>query len=212
MELEGIRRDYLKKGLRRTDLDTSPFVQFKTWMKQAMDEDFTADPTAMCLATVNDKGQPSQRIVLLKHFDASGFIFYTNLASKKANEIAENPQVCLHFGWLPMERQVIIYGRAEKLSIAQAGKYFLSRPKSSQLAAWTSFQSQKVSSRKVMMQAFDQMKTRFKQGEIPLPSFWGGYVVVPTAIEFWQGGGDRLHDRFMYSLDNGQWRIDRLQP
>lgn len=213
MELEDIRRDYLQNGLRRADLNSNPIKQFDVWMNQAIETKFTSDPTAMCLATVDTSGQPSQRTVLLKYFDAKGFVFYTNLASKKAQDIADNSKVCLHFGWLPMERQVIIYGKAEKLTVAQAGKYFLSRPKSSQLAAWTSHQSKKVTSRKLMMQAFEQMKAKFQHGEIPLPSFWGGYVVVPTAIEFWQGGGDRLHDRFMYRLnEGGQWDIDRLQP
>jgi len=216
MKLEDIRRDYLKnrqKGLHRKDLKDNPFDQFSDWLNEAIAAEITSDPTAMCLSTVNEQGAPSQRIVLLKHFDSSGFVFYTNLGSRKSKEIETNPRVCLHFGWLPMERQVIIYGQAEKLSLAQVTQYFLSRPKSSQLAAWTSHQSQPISSRKLLMQTFEQMKHRFSQGEIPLPSFWGGYRVVPTAIEFWQGGGDRLHDRFMYQVDDqNQWSIERLQP
>jgi len=216
MKLEDIRRDYLKNrksGLHREDMASSPFEQFSVWMEEAISAEFTADPTAMCLSTVNEHGAPSQRVVLLKHFDPDGFVFYTNLGSRKAKEIEANANVCLHFGWLPMERQVIIYGKAVKLSIAQATQYFMSRPKSSQLAAWTSHQSQPISSRKLLMQSFEQIKHRFSQGEVPLPSFWGGYRVVPTAIEFWQGGGDRLHDRFMYQYDDQQqWSIERLQP
>lgn len=214
IKLEDIRREYLKNGLRRTDLSDSPFDQFSAWMDQAIEAEFTTDPTAMCLSTVNSTGQPSQRVVLLKHADTKGFVFYTNLGSRKAKEIELNPLVCLHFGWLPIERQVIIYGKAEKLSISEATQYFLSRPRSSQLAAWTSHQSSAITGRKLLMQSFEQMKAKFGQGEIPLPSFWGGYRVVPTAIEFWQGGGDRLHDRFMYELNSEtkKWDIQRLQP
>ena len=213
MDLSDIRREYLQNGLRRENLQANPIDQFELWFKQSVAAKINSDPTAMCVATVGADGRPSQRIVLLKHFDQRGFVFYTNLGSRKAREIAGNPNVCLHFGWVPLERQVIIYGQAKQLSIAEATAYFLSRPRDSRIAAWTSHQSQKISGRKMLEQAFAQMKARFAEGEVPLPSFWGGYRVEVSEIEFWQGGGNRLHDRFMYSKDDaGNWQIDRLQP
>lgn len=213
MDLADIRRQYLKDGLDESQLNENPFSQFQTWFQQAMDANFASDPTAMCVSTVSETGQPSQRIVLLKNFDEKGFVFYTNLASRKAREIEGNNQVCLHFAWLPLERQVIVYGKAEKLSIAESTRYFLSRPKESQLAAWTSHQSKIIESRKALDMAFAQIKNKFSKGEIPLPSFWGGYRIVPQQIEFWQGGDNRLHDRFMYSRDEeGGWGAERLQP
>ncbi|MDX1473569.1 MAG: pyridoxamine 5'-phosphate oxidase [Reinekea sp.] len=212
MKLEDIRREYTLQGLDREQLNADPIVQFEQWLQPAMDANLNADPTAMSLATVNAEGQPSQRIVLLKQYDPKGFVFYTNLQSQKAQDIAHNPKVSLHFAWTPLERQIIVYGEAEKLSVAEATRYFLSRPRNSQIAAWTSHQSQKIGSRKLLEQAFEQMKSKFKEGDIPLPSFWGGYRVKPTKIEFWQGRGSRLHDRFMYTLTDGAWQLDRLQP
>ncbi|EAR09867.1 pyridoxamine 5'-phosphate oxidase [Reinekea blandensis] len=212
MKLEDIRREYTQQGLDRDQLDANPFRQFDLWLQQAIDANMTADPTAMSLATVDADGQPSQRVVLLKHADEQGFVFYTNLESRKARDIAGNDRVCLHFPWTPLERQVVIYGRAEKLSVAEATRYFISRPRNSQIAAWTSHQSRSIGSRKLLEQAFEQMKHKFRDGDIPLPSFWGGYRVVPFKMEFWQGRGSRLHDRFMYSRDNDQWSLDRLQP
>ncbi|AZZ93377.1 MULTISPECIES: pyridoxamine 5'-phosphate oxidase [unclassified Hahella] len=212
MKLDDIRREYLYSGLSRKDLADDPIVQFKNWLQMAIDADLNADPTAMSLATVNAQGVPSQRIVLLKNLDASGFVFYTNLGSRKAQNIAENANVSLHFAWLPMERQICVTGVAEKLSIAEATRYFLSRPHESQVAAWASQQSQAIGSRKLLEQAFEQMKNRFKQGEVPLPSFWGGYRVRPVTIEFWQGRANRLHDRFMYKMVGENWEVERLQP
>lgn len=212
MKLDDIRREYTLQGLERDQLNTNPMTQFDTWLKQAMDANINEDPTAMSLATVDADGQPSQRIVLLKQFDEKGFVFYTNLESRKAQDIASNNKVSLHFAWTPLERQIIVYGVAEKLPVAEATKYFLSRPHNSQIAAWTSHQSQKIGSRKLLEQAFEQMKNKFKEGEVPLPSFWGGYRVKPVKIEFWQGRGSRLHDRFMYTREGERWSLDRLQP
>lgn len=212
MKLEDIRREYTQAGLNRDDLLVDPITQFERWLQQAMDAKLSADPTAMSLATVDAEGQPSQRIVLLKHLDHQGFVFYTNLESHKAKDIAGNPKVSLHFPWTALERQVIVYGEATKLTIAEATKYFLSRPKESQIAAWASQQSQGIGSRKLLEQAFEQMKHKFQQGDVPLPSFWGGYRVKPVKIEFWQGRASRLHDRFMYRVIDGQWQIERLQP
>ncbi|MDE1461710.1 pyridoxamine 5'-phosphate oxidase [Spartinivicinus poritis] len=213
MDISQERREYLRAGLSEEHLHNTPIEQFRHWLKDAIDTEISTDPTAMCLSTVGADGRPSQRIVLLKQFDEKGFVFYTNLESKKAKQIAENPNVCLHFGWLPLERQVIINGTASKLSVAEATKYFLSRPRDSQLAAWASQQSQKVSSRQLLEQAFSQMKQKFTKGDIPLPSFWGGFRVVPEQVEFWQGRANRLHDRLVYSQSEaGEWSIERLQP
>ena len=212
MKIDELRREYLRGGLQREDLADEPFSQFKTWLQQAIDCELK-DPTAMCVATVDEHGQPSQRIVLLKDVSEDGFVFYTNLGSRKAQELEQNKRICLHFPWHPIERQVIVYGTAEQLSHANVLKYFLSRPKESQLAAWASEQSRPVSSRQALMQKFAEMKHKFSKGDISLPSFWGGYLVKPHNIEFWQGGEHRLHDRFMYTLDESQqWSIERLCP
>lgn len=211
MKLEDIRREYVSKGLSREDLSADPIKQFEHWMQQACDASMV-DATAMTLATVAEDGQPSQRIVLLKHVDTSGFVFYTNLGSRKAQEIKLNPKVCLSFAWLPMHRQIIIYGEAKQLSIAEVMKYFISRPRDSQIAAWASKQSHPIGSRALLDQAFDKIKRKFSEGEIPLPDFWGGYRVCPSKMEFWQGRESRLHDRFEYSLKENDWEINRLAP
>ncbi len=212
MNISEFRREYLQGGLQREDLSDDPFSQFERWLEQAVASEIK-DPTAMCVATVDESGQPSQRIVLLKDFSEQGFVFYTNLGSRKAQELGQNDKVCLHFPWHPLERQVIVYGRAERLPNAKVLKYFLSRPKESQLAAWASEQSRPVSSRSALMQKFAEMKHKFSKGDVSLPSFWGGYLVKPHQIEFWQGGEHRLHDRFMYRLDEqNHWSIERLCP
>jgi len=162
---------------------------------------------------VDEAGMPSSRIVLLKQYDQQGFVFYTNLESNKAQQIKHNNQVCLHFAWLGLERQVIVRGVAEKLPIAQVTKYFLSRPQDSKLAAWASEQSKPIAARQLLEQAFSQMKNKFSKGDVPLPSFWGGYRIKPVSIEFWQGRENRLHDRFIYHADErGGFTIERLQP
>ena len=166
----------------------------------------------MSVATVSSEGKPWQRMVLLKGFDKKGFVFYTNLGSRKAKEIEANAQVSLHFPWLQLDRQVIIGGRAERLSAVEVVKYFLSRPKESQLAAWASKQSSRINSRQALETQFAQIKEKFSKGDVPLPDFWGGYRVVPEDIEFWQGGESRLHDRFSYGLDGDDWEISRLSP
>jgi len=212
MSLADERREYRFGKLTRESLDDSPFKQFSLWLSQALAADI-CDPTAMCVATVDDRGRPWQRIVLLKHFDERGFVFYTNLGSRKAREIAGNPQVSLHFPWLPLERQVIAAGAAERLSTTEVLKYFASRPRDSQLAAWASRQSTKLSSRQILEAQFQKMRDRFRQGEVPLPDFWGGFRVVPDEFEFWQGGEQRLHDRFQYLRQgDGSWAISRLAP
>ncbi|KGY10070.1 MULTISPECIES: pyridoxamine 5'-phosphate oxidase [Vibrio] len=211
MELEDIRREYTKGGLRRKDLLADPVQQFDLWLKQAIEAKLT-DPTAMTVATVDESGQPFQRIVLLKHVDEQGFVFYTNLGSRKASQIEVNAKVSLHFPWHPMERQVHITGVAEKLSVVENMKYFSSRPKDSQLAAIASKQSSRISARGVLEGKFLELKQKFEKGEIPVPSFWGGFRIKPTSIEFWQGGEHRLHDRFLFSKEAEAWHIDRLAP
>lgn len=211
MELEDIRREYTKGGLRRKDLLADPIAQFDVWLQQAIKAKMT-DPTAMTVATVDESGQPFQRIVLLKHVDEQGFVFYTNLGSRKAEQIGVNSKVSLHFPWHPLERQVHITGVAEKLSVVENMKYFSSRPKESQLAAIASKQSSRISARGVLEGKFLELKQKFEKGEIPVPSFWGGFRIKPTSIEFWQGGEHRLHDRFLFSKDQEAWHIDRLAP
>lgn len=215
MDLEHIRREYLQGGLRREDLHQDPMQQFEQWMAEAIHSGIP-DPTAMTVATVDESGQPSQRIVLLKHADAKGFVFYTNLGSRKAQDLQHNNKISLHFPWYPMERQVKISGTAERLSHTEVFKYFSSRPRDSQVAAWASEQSHKISSREFLLEQFRRMKEKFADGEIPLPDFWGGFRIQPHTIEFWQGGGMRLHDRFAYTRLPGNtteaWDIARLAP
>jgi pyridoxamine 5'-phosphate oxidase len=212
MDIDSIRRDYLQGGLHRKDLKVCPIEQFQSWLQQAVAANLH-DPTAMTVATVDEHCQPSQRIVLLKDVSAEGFVFYTNFGSRKAQELSQNNRISLHFPWHSLERQVKICGVAEKVSSTQAAKYFLSRPEESQLAAWASHQSHPISTRELLMQQFSRMKEKFSTGQIPLPDFWGGYCVVPQQIEFWQGGGNRLHDRFVYNKQpTGQWGVERLAP
>lgn len=210
-DLSDIRREYTKGGLRSADLPQNPMQLFELWMTQARDAELS-DPTAMCVATVDEHGQPFQRIVLLKRFDETGFVFFTNLGSRKAQQIAANNKVSLHFPWHPIERQVSILGEAQPLSTAEVLKYFMTRPKDSQIAAWVSQQSSKLSARQVLEGKFFEMKAKFAKGDVPLPSFWGGYLVKPSSIEFWQGGEHRLHDRFLYTRQADEWVIDRLAP
>jgi pyridoxamine 5'-phosphate oxidase len=211
MSLEDNRREYDYGKLTRESLADDPFAQFTLWMNQAIEAQ-VQDPTAMSVATVSPEGKPWQRMVLLKGFDEQGFVFYTNLGSRKAKEIEANAQVSLHFPWLQLDRQVIVGGRAERLSAVEVMKYFISRPKESQLAAWASKQSSRISTRQVLETQFAQIKEKFAKGDIPLPDFWGGFRVVPEEIEFWQGGESRLHDRFSYNRDGDDWQIDRLSP
>jgi len=211
LDISNFRRDYLRSGLQRKELDPDPILQFNKWFEQARKTDI-ADPTAMILATVGTDGQPSQRTVLLKYFDIEGFVFFTNYGSRKATEIDGNAKVNLLFVWLELERQVSIAGTAGRISAADSARYFISRPRDSQVAAWVSSQSHPLSSRQLLMQKFHEMKTKFGEGKIPLPSFWGGYRVVPSSIEFWQGRKNRLHDRFLYTPDGDGWKIERLAP
>lgn len=211
MELSEIRREYCQGGLRRDDLPTEPVELFTKWLKQAVDAQLT-DPTAMTVATVDEFGQPFQRIVLLKHFDTKGFVFYTNLGSRKAQQLQDNGKISLHFPWHPLERQVHITGEAVKLTAMENMAYFSSRPKESQIAAWASKQSSRISARSALESKYLELKQKFAKGEVPIPTFWGGFRVEVTSIEFWQGGERRLHDRFLYAKEDTRWEIERLAP
>ncbi|QBH96431.1 pyridoxamine 5'-phosphate oxidase [Limnobaculum zhutongyuii] len=210
-DIADLRREYTQGGLRRKDLPEDPLALFELWLKQACEAQIP-DPTAMCVATVDAQGRPSQRIVLLKHYDEKGFVFYTNLGSRKAQQIAQNNQVNLLFPWHFFDRQVMVSGKAERLSSIEVLKYFHSRPKDSQIAAWVSQQSSRISTRGVLESKFLELKQKFLQGEVPLPSFWGGFRVSIEEMEFWQGGVNRLHDRFVYQRTENHWNIDRLAP
>ena len=211
MDLADFRKVYSDRGLHREEMSADPVTQFSAWFQQATELGLH-EPNAMTLATVDATGMPFQRTVLLKYFDAAGFVFFTNYGSRKAAQMAENPRVSLLFPWIVLERQVIIQGTVEKISSAESLKYFTSRPRESQIGAWVSNQSEVITSRKFLMQKLSEIKEKFAHGEIPLPSFWGGYRVVPEMIEFWQGGPARLHDRFLYRRTDGNWEIDRLSP
>ncbi len=212
MDLTALRAKYTTRGLDIKDLNPNPFLQFELWFKQAMEAKLL-EPNAFSLATVGTDMMPSIRTVLLKIFDEKGFVFFTNYKSTKAKQIEENPKAAALFAWLDLERQVKIEGNIEKISKTESLKYFLSRPKGSQIGAWVSHQSQVISSRSLLEQKFDEIRKKFVKGEIPFPDFWGGYIIKPTKIEFWQGGQDRLHDRFVYEVQNdNSWNISRLAP
>ena len=209
-DVAALRRNYTRDGLRRADLNADPVAQFRKWFGEAASAELV-EPNAMVLGTTNGT-RPSSRSVLLKAYDERGFVFFTNYESRKAQEIASNPDVSLLFPWYPLERQVGILGRAERISAAESLAYFASRPHGSRLGAWVSQQSSVVNSRKFLEMKWDEMKRKFADGEIPLPSFWGGIRVVPKEMEFWQGRENRLHDRFRYTRSGDGWTVERLAP
>lgn len=207
-----LRKEYKKGKLDEKEVDQNPVNQFEKWFEEAVKSD-VAEVTAMTLATSTREGRPSARTVLLKQFDERGFVFFTNYESVKAKNIKENPQAALLFFWEPLERQIRISGKVEKISMKESFEYFHSRPMESQLGAWASMQSSVVTARDVLEMSFAVMKKKFQNGEIPLPPFWGGYRVIPDEFEYWQGRPNRLHDRVWYSLQkDGSWKISRLSP
>ena len=212
MDLGRLRKEYAHGGLRRKNLNADPFVQFEVWFQESVKAKLP-EANAMSLATVSADAQPSIRTVLLKYFDDKGFVFFTNYESKKSRDIRNNPNVALLFLWIPLNRQVQITGNVSKISTAESIQYFVTRPRGSQLGAWCSQQSSTISSRTLLIAKLEEMKRKFTDKRVPLPSFWGGYRVAPQTFEFWQGRSNRLHDRFLYSRQtDGSWCIERLAP
>lgn len=211
IEVSQMRRQYADEGLTRTSLPDDPLEMFERWFAEYVALDIF-EPNAMVVATAGADAAPSQRTVLMKAYDHDGFVFYTNYGSRKAQQIAENDQISLIFPWIPLHRQVIVEGHASKVSTAESLRYFLSRPRGSQLGAWASSQSNVIGARTVLESKLNEIKDKFKDGDVSLPTFWGGYRVKPHRIEFWQGRSHRLHDRFLYTRDEGDWSIDRLSP
>jgi pyridoxamine 5'-phosphate oxidase len=211
-KLAELRREYSLQELSETSVAADPFVQFADWFDEYLDSG-PSEPNAFVLSTVASDGSPSSRVVLLKGFDPSGFVFFTNYESRKGRDLSGNPRVALQFFWPELERQVQIVGVAEKTSREESEAYFGSRPMASKLGAWASKQSEPLSSRKELDDRLEEIRTRFQgDDEIPCPPFWGGYRVVPTRFEFWQGRPSRLHDRIAYERDAEEWKIIRLYP
>ena len=235
MSIADLRREYSLTGLRRSDLELDPITQFKKWFDQATGARASGrvrkrlirwykalllasgaellDLTAMTLATVDKQGRPSARVVLLKGVDRRGFVFFTNYDSRKGQELADNPQAALVFYWPDQERQVCIAGEVSKLPPAESDAYFKTRPYGSRLAAWASKQSAAIKDRAALEAQWKQVETQYAGQEIPRPPFWGGYLLSPTRVEFWQGRPSRLHDRFCYTRQPEKtWLIERLAP
>src|SRR5215510_8102050 len=227
-ELAAMRRAYRRIGITEADLEPDPFTQFTGWLAAAVAAELP-EPNAMVLATADERGRPSLRTVLLKGYDATGFVFYTNYGSRKARDLAVNPEVSLLFPWHAVDRQVIVYGSASRLSPEQSAAYFRSRPRDSQLGAWASRQSSVIASRLELDSGFAMLATQWPDGaEVPVPDFWGGFRVRPEAIEFWQGRESRLHDRLRYrrissaaapegtgtatGAGTDEWIVERLAP
>lgn len=212
MDIGDYRREYMSQGLDRSELLDNPFKQFEFWFKQANEADIQ-DANAFSLATNDPDAGPSIRTVLLKLFDEKGFVFFTNYNSRKSKQIQAFPKVAMLFPWLALNRQVKVEGRCEKISSAASLKYFATRPRGSQIGAWCSDQSEVIESRGFLEQKYREAAEKFKSGSVPLPSSWGGYRIVPSRIEFWQGRENRLHDRFQYTrLHDDSWAIERLAP
>ncbi|WP_111976655.1 pyridoxamine 5'-phosphate oxidase [Algibacillus agarilyticus] len=210
-----VRREYDLTHLKESVLTDTPFLLFQRWLDELVAVKAVADPTAMIVSTVDGKGMPYQRTVLMKSYDDNGFVFFTNQQSRKGQHIQQNNQVSLIFPWLAMERQVIVTGIAEPISAEENDRYFYSRPLTSQVAAIASAQSQPVASREVLEKNYQDLLAFYEQNPLKRPAHWGGYCVKPVAIEFWQGGENRLHDRFSYEFEANNepnWSIKRLQP
>lgn len=210
-DIASIRTDYKLKSLTEEDVKADAMEQFTHWWNEALQSDIY-EVNAMTLATAGKDGRPSARIVLLKGYDRNGFVFFTNYGSTKGKEIAENPLACLLFFWKELERQVKIEGSIEKVSAAESDEYFFSRPEGSRIGAHTSPQSKPIANRQVLEDRYLELTEEFKGKNIPRPENWGGYIVKPTSMEFWQGRPSRLHDRILYTKVNETWKIERLAP
>jgi len=206
-----IRREMMGKPLSRADLNENPLEQFAQWMEEAVNAQIL-DPYAMCLSTVNAAGHPSSRIVYWRDVESGGFVFYTNYNSRKGIEIAANPYVALNFHWSELDRQIRIEGPIRKVSQENSDAYWATRPRESRIGAWASAQSSIVSSPEQLQNSVKELEAKFGDGEVPRPTHWGGYVVEPVRIEFWQGRPSRLHDRFVYLKSGDDWAMEQLSP
>ena len=210
--LADLRREYTLAGLSEQDLDPNPIRQFQKWFQEALMAGLR-EPNAMVLATADKTGRSSTRIVLLKDVEERGFTFFTNYESRKGRELEENPHAALNFPWIDLERQICISGTVAKVSREESAAYFTIRPRGSRLGAWASQQSQVISSRTLLEERMKLLEQQYPGEEVPLPPNWGGYLLSPTQIEFWQGRPNRLHDRFCYFKQaDGSWKINRLSP
>jgi pyridoxamine 5'-phosphate oxidase len=210
-DIANIRTDYSLKALSEADVKADAIDQFTQWWNEALKSDID-EVNAMTLATSDKTGQPSARIVLLKDYTSKGFVFFTNYESLKGNQLAENPAACLLFFWKELQRQVRIDGIVEKVAADESDAYFNSRPEGSRIGAWTSPQSKVIDDRNYLENRYLEFTEKFKEGKIDRPPHWGGYIVKPTRIEFWQGRASRLHDRILYTKINSNWKIERLAP
>jgi pyridoxamine 5'-phosphate oxidase len=206
-----LRNDYAAKSLDEQTVLKNPFEQFELWMTEAISE-AVDEPNAMTLATATRDGKPSSRIVLLRGFSPKGFVFFTNYDSQKGAELTENPQASLLFFWAKLERQIRIEGVVSKASRKTSEDYFATRPRESQIGAWASAQSRVIANRRELEEKIIELEAHFEGKKIPLPPFWGGFVVKPFSFEFWQGRKNRLHDRLLYRKTSSAWKIERLSP
>lgn len=209
--LNTIRRDFAAEALNEDSVQKDPYHQFENWFEEAVNAKLL-DPYAMSLSTVSYGGQPSTRIVYLRGISEEGFKFYTNYKSQKGDELLENNKVALNFFWGELERQVRIEGEAHKLTKEESDAYFSSRPRESQISAWASNQSEDIEDRKQLEDKMSYYETHFKDMDVPRPSHWGGYIVMPKRVEFWQGRPSRLHDRIIFTKDSAKWNISRISP
>jgi pyridoxamine 5'-phosphate oxidase len=211
--LSDFRKNYQREELRKKDCPENPLELFQTWFYEAKDCDAISEANAMSISTIGTDGFPKNRVVLLKKYTWEGFIFYTNYNSEKGLAILKNPKVCLSFFWPALERQIIIKGEAEKISANLSDGYFESRPRGSRIGAWASEQSEVVENKEILSERHDFYEQKFTETEVPRPEHWGGFLIRPVSIEFWQGRPNRMHDRIRYSLEESlDWKMERLNP
>lgn len=209
--LNSIRYDFAKQTLDERDVIANPIMQFAKWFEEAIGAQ-VLDPNAMTVCSATKAGKPSARILLLRNFSESGFVYYTNYTSRKGTEIAENPNCALLFFWPELERQIRIEGEVQKQTAEESDLYFKTRPRESKIGAWTSEQSKIISNREVLNKEYEKLSKKYPDENVPRPPYWGGYLLKPNTIEFWQGRPNRLHDRILYTKKNENWKIERLSP